>query len=100
MTQDESVPAYERAIYSSFGGNVQQLLTVCKSWEDYLWAYSKGNWTETIEMLIQGFLATLGLSFGNKLIAILGEPEHLKKKLSRWLTSLYVCTVSRILAII
>ena len=46
MTHDESIPAFERAIYSSFCGNVQQLISVCKTWEDYLWAYTKGNKTQ------------------------------------------------------
>ena len=43
MTQDESIPPFERAIYSTFCGNIGQLLSVCKTWEDYLWAYTKGK---------------------------------------------------------
>jgi hypothetical protein len=43
MTQDDLMSAFERAIYSAFVGNLRQLLTVCRAWEDYLWAYSKGQ---------------------------------------------------------
>ena len=43
MTEDESVASFERAIYSTFCGNISQLLSVCKTWEDYLWAYTKGK---------------------------------------------------------
>eukprot|EP00096_Caligus_rogercresseyi_P014843 TRINITY_DN7323_c0_g1_i1.p1 TRINITY_DN7323_c0_g1~~TRINITY_DN7323_c0_g1_i1.p1 ORF type:complete len:873 (-),score=260.12 TRINITY_DN7323_c0_g1_i1:73-2691(-) len=41
MTKDERMPAIERAAYSAFCGNVRQLLSVCKSWEDCLWALSR-----------------------------------------------------------
>ena len=45
MTEDESVASFERAIYSTFCGNISQLLSVSKTWEDYLWAYTKGKGT-------------------------------------------------------
>jgi len=43
MTQDERLPQLERAIYSAFCGNLKQLLSVGKNWEDYLWSYTKCN---------------------------------------------------------
>lgn len=33
--------AYERAIYASLSGNLDQLIPVCDSWADALWAHLK-----------------------------------------------------------
>lgn len=33
--------AYERAIYGTLGGNVEQVLPACTTWEDHLWARLK-----------------------------------------------------------
>ena len=37
----EYIHQYERAMYAVFSGNLAQLLTVCETWEDVLWAYTK-----------------------------------------------------------
>ncbi|XP_046851291.1 nuclear pore complex protein Nup107-like [Xenia sp. Carnegie-2017] len=41
LSEQDCYDSYERAIYSALGGNLQQLLPVCISWEDCLWAYFK-----------------------------------------------------------
>ena len=41
MTQDSHVQRYERAAYSALCGNILVLKSVCSSWEDLLWAYTK-----------------------------------------------------------
>ncbi|XP_010132235.1 PREDICTED: nuclear pore complex protein Nup107-like, partial [Buceros rhinoceros silvestris] len=35
----EQFNRYERAIYAALSGNLKQLLPVCESWEDTVWAY-------------------------------------------------------------
>lgn len=39
MSEENKFSVYERAIYAALSGNLSQLLQVCKSWEDYLWAF-------------------------------------------------------------
>ncbi|CAH3035204.1 unnamed protein product [Porites lobata] len=39
MSQESKFSTYERAIYAALSGNLSQLLPVCRSWEDYLWAF-------------------------------------------------------------
>lgn len=39
MSEDELFNKYERAIYAALSGNLKQLLPVCDSWEDTVWAY-------------------------------------------------------------
>ncbi|XP_065068605.1 nuclear pore complex protein Nup107-like [Rhopilema esculentum] len=41
LSEDTEVSTYEKAIYSALSGNLRQLLSVCGSWEDRLWAYFK-----------------------------------------------------------
>ncbi|XP_040571434.1 nuclear pore complex protein Nup107 [Lepeophtheirus salmonis] len=41
MTCDEKMPSLERAAYSAFCGNVNQLLSICKNWDDCLWALTR-----------------------------------------------------------
>jgi len=41
LTNDSSLPQYERAIYAALCGNLQQLRSVSTSWEDRLWAGAK-----------------------------------------------------------
>lgn len=53
LTLDESLPPFERALYSAMCGNVKQLLTVCRSWEDILWAYTKGMIDSLVETEIR-----------------------------------------------
>ncbi|KAJ1163105.1 hypothetical protein NDU88_003568 [Pleurodeles waltl] len=39
MADDEQFNRYERAIYATLSGNLKQLLPVCNSWDDTVWAY-------------------------------------------------------------
>lgn len=39
MAEDELFNKYERAIYAALSGNLKQLLPVCDTWEDTVWAY-------------------------------------------------------------
>lgn len=39
MAEDERFNKYERAIYAALSGNLKQLLPVCDTWEDSVWAY-------------------------------------------------------------
>ncbi|XP_072123649.1 nuclear pore complex protein Nup107 isoform X1 [Mobula birostris] len=39
MAEDEHFNRYERAIYAALSGNLKQLLSVCDTWEDCVWAY-------------------------------------------------------------
>ncbi|KAM9171408.1 LOW QUALITY PROTEIN: nuclear pore complex protein Nup107 [Pangshura tecta] len=39
MAEDEQFNRYERAIYAALSGNLKQLLPVCHTWEDTVWAY-------------------------------------------------------------
>ena len=41
LCEDKYVSAYEKAVYAALSGNLQQLLKVCNSWEDCLWAFFK-----------------------------------------------------------
>lgn len=47
---------YYRAIYSSFCGNVKQLLTVAQSWQDGLWAYMKSLVDIKVESEVRAFM--------------------------------------------
>lgn len=37
----ERFDKYERALYAALSGNLTCLLQVCRSWEDFIWAYYK-----------------------------------------------------------
>lgn len=39
MSQESKFSVYERAIYAALSGNLSQILQVCTSWEDHLWAF-------------------------------------------------------------
>ncbi|XP_007664485.1 nuclear pore complex protein Nup107 isoform X1 [Ornithorhynchus anatinus] len=39
MAEDEQFNRYERAIYAALSGNLKQLLPVCETWEDTVWAH-------------------------------------------------------------
>ncbi|XP_016135435.1 nuclear pore complex protein Nup107-like [Sinocyclocheilus grahami] len=72
MAEEEQFNKYERAIYAALSGNLQQLLPVCESWEDTVWAYfrvmvdtlveqeicSSGLGSEELEELPREFLET------------------------------------------
>uniref|UniRef100_A0A673G9V8 Nuclear pore complex protein n=1 Tax=Sinocyclocheilus rhinocerous TaxID=307959 RepID=A0A673G9V8_9TELE len=72
MAEEEQFNKYERAIYAALSGNLKQLLPVCESWEDTVWAYfrvmvdtlveqeicSSGLGSEELEELPRKFLET------------------------------------------
>jgi len=59
MTQDTNVQRYERAAYSALCGNIQVLKSVCTTWEDVLWAYTKCLVDTVVENKIrEGILLT------------------------------------------
>ncbi|XP_056311527.1 nuclear pore complex protein Nup107 [Danio aesculapii] len=72
MAEEEQFNKYERAIYAALSGNLKQLLPVCESWEDTVWAYfrvmvdtlveqeicSSGLGSEELEELPRVFLET------------------------------------------
>ncbi|XP_048356645.1 nuclear pore complex protein Nup107 [Sphaerodactylus townsendi] len=39
LAEKEQFDKYERAIYAALSGNLKQLLPVCDTWEDTVWAY-------------------------------------------------------------
>ncbi|KAJ2762611.1 Nucleoporin nup84 [Coemansia sp. BCRC 34490] len=39
LAHDENNEMYERALYAALGGRLDEVLLVCETWEDYLWAY-------------------------------------------------------------
>uniref|UniRef100_T1DA21 Nuclear pore complex protein n=1 Tax=Crotalus horridus TaxID=35024 RepID=T1DA21_CROHD len=39
LAEKEQFDKYERAIYAALSGNLKQLLPVCDTWEDAVWAY-------------------------------------------------------------
>jgi nuclear pore complex protein Nup107 len=41
LSNQEALNMYERAIYATLGGNLAQMLPVCSTWEDHLWARLK-----------------------------------------------------------
>ncbi|XP_074642754.1 nuclear pore complex protein Nup107-like isoform X2 [Tubulanus polymorphus] len=53
MAEDEHVHPLERAIYASYCGNLKPLLSACKSWHDYTWAYCKVLVDNRVEQEIQ-----------------------------------------------
>lgn len=41
LCEENGVSTYEKAVYAALSGNLKQLLKVCKSWDDCLWAFFK-----------------------------------------------------------
>ncbi|KAJ3343380.1 Nucleoporin nup84 [Gonapodya sp. JEL0774] len=39
VAREASYDKYERALYASMCGDIQNILDVCETWEDHLWAY-------------------------------------------------------------
>ncbi|KAJ2568955.1 Nucleoporin nup84 [Coemansia sp. RSA 1813] len=39
LAHDENNDVYERALYAALGGRLDEVILVCETWEDYLWAY-------------------------------------------------------------
>ncbi|MCJ8742943.1 hypothetical protein PDJAM_G00088120 [Pangasius djambal] len=54
----EQFNRYERAIYAVLSGNLRQLLPVCESWEDTVWAYFR----VLVDSLLEQELRSSGLS--------------------------------------
>ncbi|KAJ1969233.1 Nucleoporin nup84 [Dispira parvispora] len=52
LSQDKALDKTERAIYSALIGALDNLLPVCETWEDYLWAY----YTAIIESRVDQYL--------------------------------------------
>ncbi|GFX38364.1 nuclear pore complex protein Nup107 [Trichonephila clavipes] len=48
-SQAPVIPIYEQAIYGSLCGNLKAVLPVCKTWSDYLWAYTRASVDKLIE---------------------------------------------------
>ncbi|GFR16748.1 nuclear pore complex protein Nup107 [Trichonephila clavata] len=48
-SQAPVVPIYEQALYGSLCGNLKSVLPVCKTWSDYLWAYTRASVDKLIE---------------------------------------------------
>ncbi|XP_077325299.1 nuclear pore complex protein Nup107 [Lithobates pipiens] len=56
MADDEQFSRYERAIYATFSGNLKQLLPVCETWEDTVWAYFRVMVDSLVEQEIRASL--------------------------------------------
>ncbi|KAJ1721656.1 Nucleoporin nup84 [Coemansia erecta] len=39
LAQDENNDLYERALYAALSGRLDEVVLVCESWEDHVWAY-------------------------------------------------------------
>uniref|UniRef100_A0A8C9DEI2 Nuclear pore complex protein n=1 Tax=Prolemur simus TaxID=1328070 RepID=A0A8C9DEI2_PROSS len=59
MAEDELFNRYERAIYAALSGNLKQLLPVCDTWEDTVWAYFRVMVDSLVEQEIQTSVMTL-----------------------------------------
>ncbi|RDD42741.1 Nuclear pore complex protein Nup107 [Trichoplax sp. H2] len=46
---------YERALYGCLSGNLEKVIPVCESWDDYLWAYYKCFIDERVEQEIRSY---------------------------------------------
>ncbi|XP_071946687.1 nuclear pore complex protein Nup107-like [Antedon mediterranea] len=53
MSQDERFHPYERAIAAVFSGNLKEVLPVCRSWDDCLWAYFRVLVDQQVEQEIR-----------------------------------------------
>ncbi|XP_076849044.1 nuclear pore complex protein Nup107 [Brachyhypopomus gauderio] len=58
MAEEEQFNRYERAIYAVLSGNLRQLLPVCETWEDSVWAYFR----VLVDTLVEQELRSSGLS--------------------------------------
>ncbi|XP_008047137.1 nuclear pore complex protein Nup107 isoform X3 [Carlito syrichta] len=58
MAEDELFNKYERAIYAALSGNLKQLLPVCDTWEDTVWAYFRVMVDSLVEQEIQTSVMT------------------------------------------
>lgn len=53
LSNDESILLHERAVYATLCGNLGQLLRVCHSWEDALWAHFRVLVDRTVEQKLR-----------------------------------------------
>uniref|UniRef100_A0A8C6N0I4 Nuclear pore complex protein n=1 Tax=Mus spicilegus TaxID=10103 RepID=A0A8C6N0I4_MUSSI len=58
MAEDELFNKYERAIYAALSGNLKQLLPVCDTWEDTVWAYFRVMVDSLVEQEIRTSVMT------------------------------------------
>ncbi|MBN3313563.1 NU107 protein, partial [Atractosteus spatula] len=58
MAEEERFNRYERAIYAALSGNLKQLLPVCETWEDMVWAYFR----VMVDTLVEQEIRSLGTS--------------------------------------
>ncbi|XP_004912993.1 nuclear pore complex protein Nup107 isoform X1 [Xenopus tropicalis] len=59
MAEDEQFSKYERAIYATLSGNLKQLLPVCESWEDTVWAHFKVMVDSLVEQEIRASVISI-----------------------------------------
>ncbi|KAL8221499.1 UNVERIFIED_CONTAM: hypothetical protein K2H54_068662 [Gekko kuhli] len=53
LAEKEPFDKYERAVYAALSGNLKQLLPVCDTWEDTVWAYFRVMVDTLVEQEIQ-----------------------------------------------
>ncbi|XP_067027190.1 nuclear pore complex protein Nup107-like [Acropora muricata] len=53
LCEKSNYSIYEKAIYAALCGNLSKLLPVCRSWEDYLWAFFKVMVDVRVEQVIR-----------------------------------------------
>ncbi|KGL82140.1 Nuclear pore complex protein Nup107, partial [Tinamus guttatus] len=59
MAEEEQFNRYERAIYAALSGNLKQLLPVCDTWEDTVWAYFRVMVDTLVEQEIRTSVVTV-----------------------------------------
>ncbi|GFS99260.1 nuclear pore complex protein Nup107 [Nephila pilipes] len=52
-SQAPVIQIHEQALYGSLCGNLKAVLSVCKTWSDYLWAYTRTSLDKLIEQEIR-----------------------------------------------
>ncbi|GIY30246.1 nuclear pore complex protein Nup107 [Caerostris extrusa] len=52
-SQAPAISVHEQALYGSLCGNLKAVLPVCKTWSDYLWAYTRASVDKLIEQEIR-----------------------------------------------
>uniref|UniRef100_A0A8D2ITF9 Nuclear pore complex protein n=1 Tax=Varanus komodoensis TaxID=61221 RepID=A0A8D2ITF9_VARKO len=58
LAEKEQFDKYERAIYAALSGNLKQLLPVCDTWEDAVWAYFRVMVDTLVEQEIRSSVMT------------------------------------------
>ncbi|KAJ2799275.1 Nucleoporin nup84, partial [Coemansia helicoidea] len=54
LAHDESNDSYERALYAALSGRLDEVVLVCETWEDYVWAYVNAMIEACIDQAIRG----------------------------------------------